>query len=113
MLVRTLKGHTRAVLSVAWSPDGQKIASASSDHRIKIWDIETYLCLSTMSGHINNVKSVVWSPNGQKIASSSDDTTIKLWDAETSLCLSTLSGHLEGVECCLVTRWTENCKWIY
>ena len=107
----TLSGHENVVRSVAWSPDGHRIASSSDDSTIKIWDaeIQEYECLKTLRGHTGSVRSVAWSPDGQKIASSSYDTTIKIWDIETSVRLSTLSGHKENVmsdECCLVTNWT-------
>ena len=71
LCLSTLNGHTNTVLSVAWSPDGQRIASSSGDSTIKIWDTETYECLKPLSGHTSSVWSVAWSPLllGQKIAS--------------------------------------------
>ena len=97
-------GHESNVLSIVWSPDGQKIASSSSDHLVKIWDTQSHECLGILNGHsksvwsVWSVWSVAWSPLvlGQKIASSSDDTTIKIWDVETYLCLAALSRHLSG-----------------
>ena len=76
----TLSEHTTHAVSVAWSPDGYKIASGSYDNTIKIWDIETSLCLSTLSGHLDIVLSVAWSPLGQEIVSGSFDSTIKIWN---------------------------------
>ena len=78
--LKTLRGHTIGVSSVAWSPDGQKIVSSSTDNTIKIWDTDTHVCLGTLSGHLYGVSSVAWSPDGQKIASGSYDNNIKIWD---------------------------------
>ena len=68
-----LSGHTGCVMSVVWSPDGQKIASGSCDRTIKIWDMESHELQSTLSGHTDWVMSIAWSPLllGQKIASAS------------------------------------------
>ena len=70
-----------------------KIASSSRDHLVKIWDAETFLCLSTLKEHTKSVSSVAWSPDGQKIVSGSHDHKVKIWDAENYLCLNTLSEH--------------------
>ncbi|MEM7757437.1 MAG: hypothetical protein AAF298_04815 [Cyanobacteria bacterium P01_A01_bin.40] len=85
----SLQGHENWVRSVAISPDGQTLASSSSDQNIKLWDVRAGKCLKTLSGHISQVWSVAWSPNGQTLASSSADETIKLWDINTGKCLKT------------------------
>jgi WD40 repeat protein len=81
----SLKGHTDAVLSVAYSPDGHRIASASKDRTVKVWDTATGLETLSLKGHtdavINVVMSVAYRPDGQQIASASFDRTVKVWDA--------------------------------
>ncbi len=92
-----LVGHQGRVWSVAFSPDGQTLASSSEDQTIKLWDLSTDQCLKTLTGHQGWVKSIAFSPNGKLLASGSFDHTIKVWDVETSACLRTLSGHASTV----------------
>jgi WD40 repeat protein len=78
---RTLKGHIGWVLSVAFSPDGSRLASGSSDRTIKVWDTASGQELRTLKGHSSQVQSVAFSPDGSRLASGSDDQTIHVWDA--------------------------------
>ncbi|MBH8554918.1 WD40 repeat domain-containing protein, partial [Nostocaceae cyanobacterium CENA357] len=94
--VNTLEGHNSPVISVSFSPNGQQLASGSSD-TIKIWDVTTGKLLKTLTGHNSPVISVSFSPNGQQIASGSLDKTIKIWDVTTGKLLKTLTGHKELV----------------
>jgi WD40 repeat protein len=66
------------VLSVAFSPDGKRLAWGSSDATVKVWD-ETSSEVHTLRGHTGWVNSVAFSLNGQKIASASADGTVKIW----------------------------------
>src|SRR5205823_6417114 len=81
----TLKGHTDAVLSGSWSPDGKTLASSSADQTIRVWEVATGKERTTLKGHKDGVLSVSWSPDGKTLASASQaqDMTIKLWDAAT------------------------------
>ena len=89
----TLKGHSSEVGSVAFSPDGKRLASGSTDKTIKIWDTVTGKELLTLKGHSKGVDSVAFSPDGKRLASASGDKTIKLWDTVTGKELLTLKGH--------------------
>ncbi|MEH1948686.1 MAG: AAA-like domain-containing protein, partial [Nostoc sp.] len=92
-----LEGHSDAVNSVVFSPDGKTLASASADKTIKLWNRDTGKEISTLSGHSRGVNSVVFSPDGKTLASASADKTIKLWNRDTGKEISTLSGHSRGV----------------
>src|SRR5580693_4178779 len=82
----TLKGHTRQVTSVAYSPDGKTLASGSREGISKLWDVATGKELATLNSHNSWVKSVAFSPDGKTLASGSGhlpSAEIKLWDVAT------------------------------
>ena len=95
----TLEGHTGDVLSVAFSPDGKTLASASADRSIKLWNTATGESLRTIEGHIDNVLAVAFSPDGKALASGSSDKTVRLWNAATGDEVGLLDGHTEAVTC--------------
>ena len=78
---------------MAFSPDGQRLASASADQTVKIWDTATGKELFALKGHAARVRSVAFSPDGQRLASGSDDQTVKIWDSATGKELVALKGH--------------------
>jgi hypothetical protein len=79
--------------SVAFSPDGKRIAWGSSSKTIKLCDVATGKPVLALPGHKGRVNSVAFSPDGRRRASASDDRTLKVWDATTGRQLLTMRGH--------------------
>jgi WD40 repeat protein len=95
----SLKGHTKEVYSVCWSPDGKRLASASGDGTVKVWDIATERETLSLNGHTDEVYSVCWSPDGKRLASAGKDMTVRVGDAATGQTLMVLKGHTGAVIC--------------
>jgi WD40 repeat protein len=96
-LCAVLRGHADWVLRVAWSPDGRRLATASSDRTVRIWNAHTGSELAVLQGHDDWVWCVVWSPDGQRLATASDDRTVRLWNADSGGELAVLHGHDDEV----------------
>jgi WD40 repeat protein len=93
----TLRGHTAGVNGIAFSPDGRRLATSSTDKTAKVWDASTGKELLTLSGHTAGVNGIAFSPDGRRLATASEDKAAKVWDASTGKELLTLSGHTAGV----------------
>lgn len=77
--IAPVSGHTDAVTSIAYSPNGNTIATSSYDRTVKLWSIQNREVVATFFGHNDIVYSVVYSPKGDMIATGSRDGTVKLW----------------------------------
>ncbi len=86
----TLYGHSGAVRSARFNPEGTRIVSGSDDCTVKLWDATSGRELRTFRGHLRGVNSVCFSPDGTQIVSGSKDGTVKQWDAIVGRELCTL-----------------------
>ncbi|CAE6486840.1 unnamed protein product, partial [Rhizoctonia solani] len=87
-------GHTSPVTSVAFSPDGNSVASGSRDDTIRIWDPHRPSPIGEpLTVHGTWVYSLAYSPLGNVIASGSKDHAIRLWDVNTRQQLGVLKGY--------------------
>ena len=88
-------GHP-GIATVKFSPDGQKMITASGDSTAKIWGVADGKLLHTLSGHEDGVLFAAYSPDNKKIITTSLDRTAIIWNS-TGLALATLIGHTEKV----------------
>jgi hypothetical protein len=96
-LVGTLGGHLDVVASVSFRKDGKRLASASFDKTVRVWDVATRRPLLTFTGHSDFVYAVAFGPKGDWVATVSKDRTGRLVDAETGKSLLTFSGMVQDV----------------
>ena len=88
-----LSGHDDAVGSAAFSPDGTRVVTASSDMTARIWDAATGAQLAVLTGHVEPVWHAAFSPDGTRVVTASSDKTARIWDAATGAQLAVLTGH--------------------
>ncbi len=105
--IRAFQAHTgrhpdtdarRGVRSVAWSLQGDRLASGGWDSLAKVWDPILCAELSRLKGHRGAVLDVSWDPDGRRIATAGGDRLIRIWDAATGAGISTLRGHNDFVD---------------
>ncbi|HCS54068.1 MAG TPA: hypothetical protein DIW81_21195, partial [Planctomycetaceae bacterium] len=79
-----LRGHEEKVTQVVFSPDGNWIASGSSDQSVRVWNVVSSAQQIILRGHQDCVTSIAYSPDGNRIISGSLDQTVRIWDVHMS-----------------------------
>jgi WD40 repeat protein/predicted Ser/Thr protein kinase len=97
-LIRTMPGHTNAVMSLAFSPDEKRLASISSDQTARLWDGETGQLIAVLSGHTGRLTSIAFAPDGSRLVTSSYDRTMRLWDTTSGELITVLRGHHDAAQ---------------
>jgi hypothetical protein len=85
--------YSVVAFSPAFSPDGRRLASASGDNCVKVWETATGQELLCLKGHTDRVFGVAFSPDGKQLASAGADGAVRIWDAVTGRELFCLRGH--------------------
>jgi WD40 repeat protein len=105
-LLQTLIGHGDMVMSVAFDPDGRRVATASLDGTARVWDTATGVELYRLEAHgdespawtgLSGVLSVAYHPDGDRLATAGTDRTARIWDSESGEQLHVLEGHTAGL----------------
>jgi WD40 repeat protein len=102
-LVRTFSGHEDGVNAVALTSDNKYIVSASKDHALRIWDLDTGEAIRTLRGHDGSVNSIALTSDDQYIVSCSSDATVRIWDFDTGEIIRILQGHEGSVNSIALT----------
>ena len=95
-----LKAHRGYILRCLLSPDVRHLATASSDHTIKLWNLEDFSLDKELKGHSRWVWDCVFSVDAAYLVSASSDSTARLWDLSTGEAIRVYSGHHKACVAC-------------
>jgi WD40 repeat protein/serine/threonine protein kinase len=85
------------VVSVAWSPDGTRLATASADAPIHVWDPESRELMATLRAHHGGTLAVAWHPDSRRLASGGQDGVASIWNTVDGSETHVLHGRAGGV----------------
>jgi WD40 repeat protein len=111
-LLGTFEGHSLNITGLTVSPDGRRLATGSRDNSTRLWDTETFDCLSTQDVKLNIVHWVLWMEGLGAVAQGGEDLTIRLWDFRSSngnsLSLSKTYGNFDYHPICVTPHTTQD-----
>jgi WD40 repeat protein len=100
-----LRANESCGYCVAFSPEGNRIASWSDDDTVRVWDARSSAELAVLRGHTRHVEGVAFSPTGDRIVSWADrergyleDRTVRVWDAHSGAELAVFRGHQQPLD---------------
>lgn len=88
-----LRGHSDAIIAIAYVPDSSTLTTASNDGTARIWNAATGAPIALLKGHSAGLTAVAYSPNGRQIATASRDHTARIWNSSSGAVIATLQGH--------------------
>ena len=106
-VMQTYRDHTAPVLAVAWSPNGEYIASGGKDKTVRVWNAIMGTHIYTYQGHEDAVRTIAWSVDSKRLATGSLDHTIHIWQATTGDDVFIYRGHTAPV---LTVAWSPDGK---
>jgi len=92
-VIAKLQGHSASVTSAAFSPDGQRVVTASRDGTARVWNAASGEVIFMLEGHSGHVLSAALSPDGQRVVTASDDGTARVWNAASGEVIAELEDH--------------------
>ncbi|WP_414220828.1 WD40 repeat domain-containing protein [Cupriavidus necator] len=108
MLIVQLNGHQAGVRSAAFSPDGQRVVTASDDKTARVWELTTGQVIAQLNGHQAPVRSAAFSPDGQRVVTASYDKTARVWNVVRWL--SSIKGGASLKLCAGRSSWAQTCS---
>ena len=116
MPVWLLLRYEDTIFGLAWSPHGDRLASASRDGIAYIWDVAAGTPLIRYSRHMYSVHDIAWSPNGRYVASAGDDETVQIWDPNSGstihICHHPKSGIGSLLNGVISVAWSSDSKYL-
>jgi WD40 repeat protein len=96
--------HAQEIDGLAWSPDGRRLATASKDRTVAVWDLGNGHEALRYLGHPDYVRAVAYSPDGKLVASAGGESDVRLWDPATGKDVRSLKGEGTFITCLAFSR---------